>query len=79
MKYVVYILYCSSDQTRYVGQTENLVRRMDQHFKGKVQYTKTRKPLKLIYTKKFSNREQAVEHEKYLKSRSGRRQLSKIL
>jgi putative endonuclease len=77
--FVVYVLICEKDCTRYIGQTDNLVRRMKQHLAGKVEYTKTRIPIILVYTKVFKTREQAVQHEKYLKSRSGRRYLDKIL
>jgi putative endonuclease len=77
--YVVYVLYCLKDHTRYIGQTDNLVHRMQDHLKGKVDYTKPRKPFLLVYTKIYRTREEAVRQEKYLKSRSGRRYLDKIL
>jgi putative endonuclease len=79
MKYFIYILWCSSDKTRYVGQTDDLTRRMRQHNSGQVDYTKSRRPLKLIYTEQFDSRIEAVQREKFLKSRSGRRFLEQML
>ena len=77
--YVVYVLYCLKDCTRYIGQTNDLVRRMKDHLNGEVSYTKTRQPFLLVYTKLFKTRNEAVQHEKYLKTRSGRKYLKKIL
>ncbi len=80
MKYVVYVLLCLADNTRYIGQTDDLERRIvKQHLLGKVSYTKSRMPLKLVYIEVFKSREEAVEREKYLKSRTGRRYLDKTL
>ncbi len=77
--YFVYVLWFPKDGTKYIGQTNNLLRRVKQHLDGKVEYTKSRRPFKLIYVEKFLTREEAVKREKYLKSRSGRRYLDKIL
>lgn len=78
-KYIVYGLFCVRDKTVYIGQTADLVRRMREHQLGKVSYTRSRKPLKLIYTEVVRNREEALAREKFLKSRTGRRYLKKIL
>ena len=77
-KFIVYVLLCS-DNTHYIGQTNNLNRRMHEHLNGKVQYTKSRRPLKLVYTEIFSTRDGSVKKEKFLKSRKGRRYLNKVL
>lgn len=52
----------------YVGMTDNLERRIDEHNRGKNRSTKAYKPFVLIYTKSFETRLEAREHEKMLKS-----------
>jgi len=78
-KYVVYVLWFSEDNTRYVGQTDNLYRRIKDHLTGKVEFSKSRRPFKLIYVEKLKSRSEAIKRENYLKSKSGRRYLDKKL
>jgi putative endonuclease len=52
----------------YVGMTDNLERRLDEHNRGKNRSTKAYTPFILIYTKIFETRLEAREHEKMLKS-----------
>jgi putative endonuclease len=42
--FYVYILRSSKDGKRYVGMTENLERRMNEHESGRVKSTKTDVP-----------------------------------
>ena len=67
----VYILKCS-DNTYYVGYTQNLEERIIRHEKGENTYTKFRKPFSLVFYAAFSDKYKALEFEKYLKSGSGR-------
>ena len=48
MQYV-YVLQSSKDKNFYTGCTNNLNKRFKEHNEGKVQSTRDRKPLKLIY------------------------------
>ena len=71
--YCVYIIYSESKKVKYTGQTENINLRMEQHNFGTLgQFTKNKGPWKLIYTKDFETRSEAMEYEKYLKSGKGR-------
>ena len=56
----------------YVGLTDTVARRIDQHNKGQNRSTKAYKPFKLIYTEVFQTRKEAREREKYLKSGVGK-------
>lgn len=67
----VYIFKCS-DETYYVGCTNNLEERTKKHKKGYIKYTSTRLPLKLVVYTAFPIKYKAYEYEKYLKSGSGR-------
>ena len=54
MKFYVYILKCS-DNTYYVGCTNNLEKRLIAHnsLKSGAHYTKIRRPVALIYKQEF--------------------------
>ncbi|MFC1841430.1 GIY-YIG nuclease family protein, partial [Thermodesulfobacteriota bacterium] len=47
--YYTYVLHSELDGNFYVGYTKDLKLRFEQHNKGKVESTKDRRPLKLIY------------------------------
>jgi putative endonuclease len=71
----VYILQSSTDKKTYIGSTDNLERRLKQHNSGKVQSTKHRIPLKIIFTEEFSTLAEARKRETWWKSGAGRRKL----
>ncbi len=63
-----YVLQSLKDLNFYVGYTNNLVKRVEGHNKGKVPSTKNRVPLKLIYWEGCLNQQDATKREKYLKT-----------
>jgi putative endonuclease len=71
--FYVYIIYSKSFGKKYIGQTGNIETRLNQHntnyFKS---YTNNRGPWQLIYSKEFATRQEALKHEKYLKTGVGR-------
>ena len=69
--YYVYILKSYLDDSKYIGATKNLKRRLDEHNYGGVKYTRSKKPYKIIWYSCFENKEKAYSFEKYLKSSSG--------
>ncbi|MBU0978665.1 GIY-YIG nuclease family protein [Patescibacteria group bacterium] len=66
-KYYVYILQSEKDQSFYVGYTQNITQRLKHHNKGKVRYTKSHVPYRLIYLEEFLSKEKAKLREKYIK------------
>jgi len=66
--YEIYILYSLKDQDLYVGQTNNLEKRLIEHRQGKIKSTKNRQPLAIIHRESFSTRREAMKREKFLKS-----------
>jgi putative endonuclease len=72
-KYYVYVLQSELDKLFYVGYTKDLQSRLDMHNSGKVQSTKSRQPLKLIYFEYCLNQQDATHREKYLKTSWGKR------
>ena len=70
--YYVYILKSSKDNKLYTGYTNNLKLRFELHQKGRVESTKDRRPLKLIYYEACLNQQDATYREKYLKTYHGK-------
>ena len=76
--YYTYILRSLKDHKRYIGSTDNLIRRVDEHNDGLVKSTKNRRPLVLIYSEEFHSKTEALKREKFFKSGYGRSFLKKI-
>jgi predicted GIY-YIG superfamily endonuclease len=68
MAYFVYILKCS-DGTYYTGYTGDLLRRYKQHQSGAIprSYTKSRRPVELVWAGEFETKEEARANEKKIK------------
>ena len=75
--FYTYVLQSELDGNFYVGYTKDLKLRFEQHEKGKVNSTKERRPLKLIYYEACVNQEDALQRERYLKTYNGKRFLHK--
>jgi putative endonuclease len=69
----IYVLKSLKDNKFYIGYTNNLRKRIELHNAGRVESTKLRKPLDLIYYEASLNKEDALRREKYLKSTYGHR------
>lgn len=67
--YHLYILKCA-DKTLYTGITTDLKRRIIEHNNSKLgaKYTFSRRPVKLVYSKKFKNRSTASKEEAIIKN-----------
>ena len=77
--YYVYVLQSEKDGNFYVGYTNDIKRRLEEHNSGKVPSTKDRKPLKLIYWEGCLNQQDATRREKYLKTAWGKRYIKNRL
>jgi putative endonuclease len=69
--YYLYIIKCA-DKTLYSGITTDLVRRVKEHNTSKLgaKYTRSRRPVKLVYSKKYRTRSTASKAEAKVKSLS---------
>ena len=76
--FFVYVLQ-NPDGKLYIGQTDNLTGRWQQHNDPEYTLTRTTKrfrgPWKLVYSEQISSRSAALAREKALKSGQGRRWL----
>ncbi len=77
--YFVYILECS-DGTLYTGITSDLERRIKEHNSSKLgaKYTKIRRPVELVYSKKYTNRSEALIEEARIKKINQREKIELI-
>lgn len=71
--FYTYVLRSLKDSKFYVGFTKNILKRIEEHNKGKVESTKNRTPLELIYWEGCLNQQDATNREKYLKTSWGKR------
>ena len=65
--FYVYILQCNDD-SYYVGHTDDINRRMSQHYLGKESgYVSKRLPVKLVFMQTCASRAEAITSERKLK------------
>ena len=77
--FYIYILQSLKDKQFYVGYTNDLKKRFEEHNQGKVKSTKNRIPFKLIYYEACLNQQDATHREKYLKTSWGKRYIKSRL
>lgn len=79
MPFFVYILKCKDD-TLYVGSTSDLERRLHQHnnLKSGAHYTKIRRPVELVYSKKLRSLSAVRKREHAIKQLSRKEKLDLI-
>ena len=77
--YYTYVLLSGKDNKLYVGYTENLRNRINEHDNGKVFSTVSRRPLKLIYYEACVSELDAISRERYFKTGFGRKFLKNRL
>lgn len=76
--YFVYVLRSLNSGNFYKGLTDNLERRLNEHFNSKSFSTKSELPLELIHVELCETRQQARELEKFFKSGYGREVIKEI-
>lgn len=66
--YYVYLLRCG-DNSLYCGQTKDLDRRIKEHNSNdsKSRYTRARRPVKLVYFKKYKTINEVLKREHEIK------------
>ncbi|MDD3532027.1 MAG: GIY-YIG nuclease family protein [Candidatus Shapirobacteria bacterium] len=82
--YYAYVIKSQFSGKIYIGQTNNLKKRLKRHNKiissKKTSYTyKNKGPWALVYKEKFPNRKDAIRREKQLKTAQGRKFIKKLI
>jgi len=75
----VYVLRSPKDHDFYVGSTNNLKRRMQQHRQGENVSTAKRLPVELMFFEGHRSKDDALRREKYFKTTEGRITLRQML
>jgi len=65
--FYVYILQSKIDASFYIGQTENLEKRLLNHNEGLSKYTSRKKPWVVVYFEEYNTRTEAIKREQFLK------------
>ena len=74
----VYIMLCK-DKTLYTGITNNLAKRFRLHKAGKGgRYTRSHKVIRLLYSKQFETKSEALKKEAQIKNVSRKKKLDMI-
>ena len=70
--FYTYVLFSKKDGKFYTGYSSDLKGRFEEHSKGKVESTKDRLPLVLIYYEACVDERDARHRERYLKTHHGK-------
>ena len=79
---IMFFVYAISSLNRnyiYVGLTNNITRRIEEHQRGSNRTTKAYRPFKLILLEEYKTRVEARKREKYLKSGIGKEFLKSLI
>jgi len=77
--YYVYILRSLKTGRFYIGHTDDLARRMEEHNTGRGgRYTRQNGPWTLLYSETHPDKVSAVRRERYLKSARGSQEKKKL-
>ena len=79
MAYYVYIIQSIKDGSYYTGSTQDLTERLERHNQGRSQYTKAKRPWKLVYSEEHSDRSSAVKRENQIKRHKRKACISELI
>jgi putative endonuclease len=71
--YSVYIIRSQNRNYTYIGISDNVERRLNQHNLGYSKTTKPYSPFKLLHVENLPSRQEARKREKYYKDWEGRK------
>lgn len=78
-KYYVYILL-TENNTLYCGYTNDVEQRFEKHINGTgAKYTKANKPVKILYTKEFQTKSEALKEEYRIKHKLTRKEKLELI
>lgn len=67
MSFYIYIAECR-DGSYYCGYTDDVSRRIKAHNDGRgAKYTKSRRPVRLVYSEEFADKSSALKRESFIK------------
>ncbi len=69
--HTTYILQNDTTKKHYIGSTDDLIRRLDEHNRGQTKSTRQKGEWKLIYKEEYNSKIEAINREKQIKSYKG--------
>ena len=79
MNYSIYILYNEKNDKFYIGQTNDIERRLIEHNLGKSNYTsKYNGEWRLVYQEELSDRTTVLKRERFLKNQKNKNFYKKL-
>lgn len=79
MNGIAYILHSFKTGRFYVGSTNNLSRRLEEHQKGKTKYTRETGPYELVFSQRYESLTEARKIESWLKAQKSSEFLERII
>jgi len=79
MSWFNYIIYSSSIDKYYTGNTENIKVRLNRHNSGWGKYTKRGIPWKLVYFEEFESKSLAIKRENEIKKKKSRKYIERLI
>lgn len=77
--YWVYIIRSMKNNQYYIGCSDNVLRRLDEHNLGLSKYTRGRGPWELVYKEEFKSLKDSRKREKQIKSWKKRIAIEKLI
>ena len=77
--FYVYVLQSLKDFSFYIGQCDDLDRRMSKHFDGFSKYTSGKGPWKLRYFEAFHTRTEAIKREREIKGKKSKKYIEALI
>ena len=77
--YWVYILFSRKLDKYYIGSTNDLHRRLEDHNRGKTPFTKLGMPWELKYTENFETRKDVIRRELEIKRKKSRKYIESLI
>ena len=77
--YKVYILKSAESGRYYVGHTNDLARRLNEHRQGKSSFGKRNEKLEIVFCKDFEARSKAADAEQFIKKQKSRIYIAKLI
>jgi len=80
MEYFVYILYSEKCDKYYVGHSDDVHRRLDEHNSGRGgKYTIRCKPWELVYSETYESKSLAINRELEIKNKKSRKYIEGLI
>ena len=79
MQHFVYIIYSHLTDRYYIGSSDDVQQRLLRHNAGATPSTKPGRPWKIVYTKEFSSKTDALNFENYLKRMKSRIMIESLI